>query len=155
MPKMNGPDAVVEIRKLGFTLPIFGVTGDEDPASFMRAGVDGLMMKPVKADELVKAIKLALQKTVDCAARTKAATQAAEQHVLMGQSAPTSIPTAPLTAPLTVDEEHLACIEKWLKAPSAVTKKRSDKPLPVSVCQFRWRVQSTGAPKVCAVPYFV
>ena len=56
MPKMNGPDAVVEIRKLGFTAPIFGVTGDEDHAAFMRAGVDGVMMKPVKADELVKAI---------------------------------------------------------------------------------------------------
>jgi CheY-like chemotaxis protein len=62
MPKMNGPDAVVEIRKLGFKSLILGVTGDEDHAAFMRAGADGVMMKPVKADELVKVIRAALVK---------------------------------------------------------------------------------------------
>jgi CheY-like chemotaxis protein len=114
MPKMNGPDAVVEIRKLGYTLPIFGVTGFEDPAAFMRAGVDGVMMKPVKADELVKAIKLALRKTVDRVARDKSSKQATQQL------APSSI-TPP---PLTVDEEHLASIEKWLTAPSTAAAKK-------------------------------
>ena len=61
MPKMNGPDAIAEIRKLGFKSLIMGVTGDEDHASFMRAGADGVMMKPVKADELVKVIRAALR----------------------------------------------------------------------------------------------
>ena len=61
MPKMNGPDAVVEIRKLGFKSLILGVTGDADHAAFMRAGADGVMMKPVKGAELVKAIREALR----------------------------------------------------------------------------------------------
>ena len=60
MPKMNGPDAVVEIRKLGFKSLVLGVTGDEDHVSFMKAGADGVMMKPVKADELVKLIRKAM-----------------------------------------------------------------------------------------------
>ena len=62
MPKMNGPDAIVEIRKLGYKFPIIGVSGDEDQAGFMRAGVDGVMMKPVKGDQLVNMINLALRK---------------------------------------------------------------------------------------------
>jgi DNA-binding NarL/FixJ family response regulator len=60
MPKMNGPDAIAEIRKLGFKSLILGVTGDEDHASFMRAGADGMMMKPVKADELLKILRKAM-----------------------------------------------------------------------------------------------
>ncbi len=62
MPKMNGPDAIIEIRKLGFMAPIFGVTGDDDHAAFMRAGADGVMMKPVQGDELVKTIRAELRK---------------------------------------------------------------------------------------------
>jgi CheY-like chemotaxis protein len=62
MPKMNGPDAVEEIRKFGYTQPIFGVTGDEDHAAFMRAGADGVMMKPVKGDALLVMIHMALKK---------------------------------------------------------------------------------------------
>ena len=64
MSKMNGPDAIAEIRKLGYTFPIFGVTGDEDRESFMRAGADGVMMKPVRAAELVKTIHAALRKSL-------------------------------------------------------------------------------------------
>jgi DNA-binding NarL/FixJ family response regulator len=105
---------------LGFTLPIFGVTGDEDPAAFMRAGVDGVMMKPVKADELVKAIKLALRKTVDRAARDKSSKQATQQQSMAGQLAPSSV-AAP---PLTVDEEHLASIEKWLTTPPTAAARK-------------------------------
>lgn len=53
MPVMNGPDAVVEIRKLGYHFPIFGVTGDEEIETFIRAGADGVMLKPVKSEELL------------------------------------------------------------------------------------------------------
>ena len=65
MPKMNGPDAIVEIRKFGFTNPIFGVTGDEDHAPFLRAGADGVMMKPVKGDKLLAMINGALRNVRD------------------------------------------------------------------------------------------
>ena len=53
MPMMNGPDACREIRKLGYKLPIFGVTGDTDVEVFIRAGANGVMLKPVKADALL------------------------------------------------------------------------------------------------------
>ena len=53
MPMMNGPDACREIRKLGYKFPIFGVTGDAEVETFIRAGADGVMLKPVKADALL------------------------------------------------------------------------------------------------------
>ncbi len=62
MPKMNGPEAIVEIRKLGYVSLIMGVTGDEDHASFIRAGADGVMMKPVKGAELLRIIRATLNK---------------------------------------------------------------------------------------------
>jgi CheY-like chemotaxis protein len=62
MPKMNGPEAIIEIRKLGYVSLIMGVTGDEDHASFIRAGADGVMMKPVKGAELLRIIRTTLNK---------------------------------------------------------------------------------------------
>jgi CheY-like chemotaxis protein len=118
MPKMNGPDAVVEIRKLGFTFPIFGVTGDDDHASFTRAGVDGVMMKPVKADDLVKSIKAALHKAVGRAAMDKHVKLPIRQQSVVGLLAPRRISTP---AP-TVGDEHLASLEKWLKGQATAKK---------------------------------
>ena len=75
MPLINGPDATEQIRKLvrppgwavytniqsrqpslptqGYKYPIFGVTGDEDIETFIRAGADGVMLKPVKCNEML------------------------------------------------------------------------------------------------------
>jgi len=53
MPVMNGPDAIVEIRKLGYDFPIFGVTGDDDVERFIRAGADGVLLKPVRVEDLL------------------------------------------------------------------------------------------------------
>ena len=33
---------------MGFKYPIFGVTGDAEVEEFIRAGADGVMLKPVK-----------------------------------------------------------------------------------------------------------
>lgn len=49
MPKLNGPDATRELRRLGFELPIVGVTGNvmtEDIREFMAAGADLVLGKP-------------------------------------------------------------------------------------------------------------
>ena len=55
---MNGPEATRIIRSLGYTGPIFGVTGNvlaEDIAMFKDHGADDVVAKPVqykKIDEL-------------------------------------------------------------------------------------------------------
>ena len=120
MPKMNGPDAIIEIRKMGFTFPIFGVTGDENHVSFMKAGADGVMMKPMKADQLVKAIKTALRRTVECAIKDNAARQAAQPPtVAAGLLAPGCLSAVPASD----DDEHLKSLEGWLTAPPTPSKK--------------------------------
>lgn len=53
MPFMTGPEATRELRKLGFNLPIVGVTGNvmpEDVAEFVSAGVDKVMGKPFQME---------------------------------------------------------------------------------------------------------
>jgi CheY-like chemotaxis protein len=113
MPKMNGPDAVVEIRKMGFKFPIFGVTGDEDHAGFFRAGVDAVMMKPVRAAELVKNIKVALRKTLVDAERQRTSGKSVHpNHASVGLLAPRCATPVPEGA----DEERCANIELWLEA---------------------------------------
>jgi CheY-like chemotaxis protein len=49
MPKMDGPSATKAIRALGYTSPIFGVTGnavDSDVEHFLGHGADRVMIKP-------------------------------------------------------------------------------------------------------------
>ena len=49
MPNMDGATATKEIRKLGYTNPIFGVTGntiDTDIDRFKRAGATEVFPKP-------------------------------------------------------------------------------------------------------------
>ena len=55
MPRMNGPDAIVEMRKMGFRGPIIGVSGGEEEAmtQFLQAGADDVLQKPAKTDQLV------------------------------------------------------------------------------------------------------
>jgi CheY-like chemotaxis protein len=49
MPNMNGPSATRVIRALGYTAPIFGLTGnalDSDIKCFLENGADRVMAKP-------------------------------------------------------------------------------------------------------------
>ena len=51
MPNMNGPDATRAIRKLGYTGPILGVTGNSveaDKNIFKDAGATVVLIKPFK-----------------------------------------------------------------------------------------------------------
>ena len=55
MPVMNGMDATVEIRQLGYKNPIVGFTGDvmeEDMKMFIEKGANFVLGKPVKNEDL-------------------------------------------------------------------------------------------------------
>ena len=55
MPKMNGPDATREIRALGFTGKVIGVTGNALPCDikeFQQKGADAVLIKPVELDTI-------------------------------------------------------------------------------------------------------
>ena len=66
MPRMNGQDAIIEMRKIGFQGTIIGVSGgdDETMRQFMQAGADSVMQKPAKTDHLVKMLMDGLRKSV-------------------------------------------------------------------------------------------
>ena len=56
MPNMDGPTATREIRALGYSGIIVGVTGNalaEDIESFIRAGADRVLTKPLRMDDLL------------------------------------------------------------------------------------------------------
>ena len=60
MPKMDGPTATREIRSLGYTAPIFGLTGntlDSDITHFLSCGANKVFPKPLDTSsfELVMA----------------------------------------------------------------------------------------------------
>ena len=55
MPRLNGPDAVREIRRLGCQALIVGVTGNvlaEDVRHFIESGANEVLPKPVKFNKL-------------------------------------------------------------------------------------------------------
>eukprot|EP01041_Mallomonas_annulata_P014389 gene14389-30628_t len=55
MPNMTGVEATVEIRKLGYSNLIVGVTGnamEDDVKAFLRAGADMIFTKPFKLEHL-------------------------------------------------------------------------------------------------------
>ena len=56
MPNLKGRDAVARLRELGYTGLIVGLTGDggeDDIASYKSYGVDFVVVKPMKIQELV------------------------------------------------------------------------------------------------------
>ncbi len=60
MPVMNGPMATSEIRKLGYTGPIMGVTGNvlaQDRDTFMAAGASHYFTKPLDVTLIVQAFQ--------------------------------------------------------------------------------------------------
>ncbi|KAJ3294330.1 HisKA [Borealophlyctis nickersoniae] len=61
MPRLTGEEAVAELRARGFTLPVIGITGNalkEDQDSFMAAGANLVITKPLAKDKLVNALRL-------------------------------------------------------------------------------------------------
>ena len=63
MPKMTGPDAVLEMRRIGFRGPIIGVSGNEDEEDpFLRSGADCMLVKPVERTTLTAALSAAWAK---------------------------------------------------------------------------------------------
>ena len=53
MPNIDGPTATKEIRSLGYTAPIFGVTGntlDSDIDYFLDSGANKVLAKPLDID---------------------------------------------------------------------------------------------------------
>lgn len=60
MPKMDGPTATKEIRDLGYNGFIIGVTGtlhEEDQSTFMLAGADIVLGKPVSVKDIEGALR--------------------------------------------------------------------------------------------------
>ena len=59
MPNMDGPTATKHIRSLGYTAPIFGLTGntlDSDIDYFLDSGADKVLAKPLDIDIFEKSI---------------------------------------------------------------------------------------------------
>ena len=59
MPNMDGPTATMEIRALGYTAPIFGVTGntlDSDIDYFLESGANKVFPKPLDVNIFENAI---------------------------------------------------------------------------------------------------
>jgi CheY-like chemotaxis protein len=60
MPRMDGLEAAQRIRADGATMPIIAVTasaGYDDEDAYERAGLDGLLSKPLRLDDLRRVIE--------------------------------------------------------------------------------------------------
>ena len=60
MPNMDGPTATKEIRALGYTAPIFGLTGNtlnSDVDYFLLKGADKVLAKPLNVDMFNEAVE--------------------------------------------------------------------------------------------------
>ena len=52
---MDGPDAARLMRQVGFNGPIIGITGHEDSADYLAAGADIVLIKPIRAEDVLQA----------------------------------------------------------------------------------------------------
>lgn len=60
MPVMNGHDATQKLRDAGYRGLIIGITGDSalpEVAAFMNRGADGVLVKPIRSDDLMDIIQ--------------------------------------------------------------------------------------------------
>ena len=60
MPNMNGPTATTEIRKLGYSGPIVGVTENalaEDQQAFIKMGATKVFTKPINVTLITDTFK--------------------------------------------------------------------------------------------------
>ncbi|KAI8907070.1 hypothetical protein DFJ77DRAFT_188560 [Powellomyces hirtus] len=61
MPRLTGVDAVAQLRRLGISVPVVGITGNalkEDQDQFLASGADMVITKPLKKEMLVRALDL-------------------------------------------------------------------------------------------------
>lgn len=61
MPRLNGKETIIEMRRLGFTLPIVTITGDaqiEDQEELLRSGSNYVMTKPCTIEKIQKMIQI-------------------------------------------------------------------------------------------------
>ena len=58
MPRLNGPDTIKEMRKIGFRNPIIGVSGGDKKTmeQFLQAGASNVIQKPAQSNKLVELI---------------------------------------------------------------------------------------------------
>jgi FixJ family two-component response regulator len=71
MPNMDGPDCATELRKLGFSGALIGLTGygDRDQLdSFMKNGVDNVITKPLNHQRFLRILnsKCLLKYVMSC-----------------------------------------------------------------------------------------
>ena len=60
MNVMDGVTAVIEIRKFNKNIPIIGLTGESsetETLKFKSAGINMILIKPIKSSELASALK--------------------------------------------------------------------------------------------------
>jgi signal transduction histidine kinase/CheY-like chemotaxis protein len=61
MPNLSGKEAILEMRRIGFTVPIVTITGDaqiQDQEELIRAGSNYVMTKPCTMDKIQKIIRI-------------------------------------------------------------------------------------------------
>ena len=84
MPRMNGPEAIVEMRKIGFRSPIIGVSGGDEKTmkEFLKAGADNVMQKPVQSDKLVDLLLTGLDLVVQESTSSLVERSLVEGHIM-------------------------------------------------------------------------
>jgi DNA-binding response OmpR family regulator len=64
MPKMGGLEATTNLRKIGFTGLIIGVTGNsarEDIQAFLECGAEDVLIKPITFSQVEECVTLAVR----------------------------------------------------------------------------------------------
>ena len=110
MPRMNGPEAIVEMRKIGFRGPIIGVSGGDEITmkQFFDAGADNVMQKPAQSDKLVTMLLTGLQLVVQ---------DATSRH--LGQS----LMNGNVRSSVNARQEHIYRLCRFLDEANTVGKK--------------------------------
>ena len=103
MPRMNGPEVIVEMRKVGFCGPIIGVSGGDEKImkEFLKAGADNVMQKPAQSDKLVNMLLTGLQLVVKEATSRKLGQLFMDGHVVRASEKARYV--------------HISCLQKFIE----------------------------------------
>ena len=114
MPRMNGPDAIVEMRKMGFRGPIIGVSGGEEETlkEFLEAGADDVLKKPAKTDQLVSMLMRGFQVVVRD--ETTGNTTGASEHDGLGSDDGLKIKT-PVCGTENARQKHVTQLRQFVQ----------------------------------------
>ncbi|MEW6108328.1 MAG: response regulator transcription factor [Nitrospirota bacterium] len=63
MPKMDGLEFVKQVRRKWQSIPVFAMSGSQVKDQFLEAGADLFIQKPVKPEQLKKAIEAVAMRT--------------------------------------------------------------------------------------------